>query len=61
MKIYVKEVATSKVVKEIDVTGKSERNCERVLRGLLMQMNREDYYVDDSEVDAHFDEEPPDA
>ena len=44
--MYVKRLGTGEIVKTIAVSG---QNPERVLRGLLRQMDTEKYYVDDTE------------
>lgn len=48
--LYVRSWATREVVKTIDVGDKPARRVEKIVRGLLHQMNTEEYYVDDSEV-----------
>ena len=48
-KLYVKLLKTGEVVKEIEVTN--EARWEKVLRGLLMRIDTDEYYVDDSEFD----------
>ena len=40
------------VVKRIDVSGKSERSIERTEMGILMQMNREDFFVGEKDYDT---------
>ena len=50
-KIYVKEISTGEVVKEIEVGNPSERRAERIMRGMLINMNTDKYYVDDSELE----------
>lgn len=47
--LKVKELATGKVVSEVDVTGKSERMVERVMSGMLRNMDTDRFCVDDSE------------
>lgn len=46
--LRVVEISTGKVVERIDVSGNSERYVEAVERGLLRNMNREEYCVEDS-------------
>lgn len=41
----VKDLRTGKIMKTIDVRGKSESTIERVLRGLLINMDTENYVV----------------
>lgn len=43
--IEVVEIATGEVAKRIDVTGKDERAIEKVMRGLLIQMDTERFYA----------------
>lgn len=45
--LRVVEIATKKVVRTFDVTGKSERQIEKLVRGLLINMDRDRFYVDD--------------
>lgn len=55
MKLYIKDFATRSVIEEIDVTGSSERRVEKIMMGMLINMNTEEYFVDDSE--CVFDED----
>lgn len=55
MKLYIRDFDTRSIVKEIDVTGHSERQVEKIMMGMLINMNTEDYFVDDS--DCEFDDE----
>jgi hypothetical protein len=55
VKLYVREMATGKAVREFDVTGWGERRREKLIRGLQRQMNLEDFYVDDSEAEERDD------
>ena len=50
--LYVRDFATDGVVSKVRVTNASERQVARVERGMLINMNREDYYVDSDEADA---------
>ncbi len=47
--ILVKHIKTSEVVKRVDVTGQSESNIERYMRGMLINMNQEDYRIEDTD------------
>lgn len=49
VKVTVKEVDTGKVVKEIGVMG--EHKADRVERGLLINMDTENFYVDQEPCD----------
>ncbi len=46
--ILVKHIKTGEVVKRIDVTGKSENHIERAMMGMLINMNQEDYRIEDT-------------
>ena len=45
MKVGVTEIGTGKIVHEIDVTGKSQREIEKIIRGMLINMDRDEYCV----------------
>ena len=47
--ILVKRMNTGEVVKRIDITGQSEINIERCMRGMLINMNQEDYRIEDTD------------
>lgn len=47
--ILVKHIKTGEVVKRIDVTGKSESHIERCMMGMLINMNQEDYRIEDTD------------
>lgn len=47
--ILVKHIKTGEVVKRIDVTGRSENYIERCMRGMLINMNQEDYCIEDTD------------
>jgi hypothetical protein len=49
--LYVKSFDTGEVVKIIPLKSTGERHVERVMLGLLRNMNTDDYYIDDSEVE----------
>jgi curli biogenesis system outer membrane secretion channel CsgG len=42
---------TGEVVHLVDVTGKSDREVEKVMGGMLRNMDRERFHVEDSEDD----------
>ena len=48
-KIHIKRFDTGEIVKSIEVQSDSPRHIEKVMRGMLRNMNTDDYYVDDSE------------
>jgi len=47
--ILVKHIKTEEIVKRIDVTGKSEQHIERCMMGMLINMNQEDYRIEDTD------------
>ena len=47
-KLQVVDIKTFEVVKEIDVAGHGDGNIERMLRGMLINMNRDKYFVRDT-------------
>ena len=56
MNIYVKRFSDREIIKTVNVDGKSEIQCERVVGGLLINMNTYDYFIDDDEVTEHFNQ-----
>lgn len=46
--LEVVDMTTRETVYRVDVTGRSEHAIERVLRGMLTNMNRERYFVRDT-------------
>lgn len=48
--LYVRKLSTREIVDTIHLSSHNQRQAEKVLRGLLMQMNTDEYYVDDSEI-----------
>ena len=52
--VYVREIGTDIKVKTIP-TEKRGRALERMIDGLMRNMNLEDYYVDDSEIEEEED------
>jgi flavin-binding protein dodecin len=40
---------TKEVVKKIDITGRSENSIDRIERGMLINMNKDDYYITEIE------------
>ena len=47
--ILVKNIKTGEVVKRVDVTRQSEKNIERYMLGMLINMNQEDYRIEDTD------------
>jgi len=48
MKIYIRRRSDREVVKEIDVSKRSESFIEKCIRGILRNLNTDEYFVDDS-------------
>lgn len=46
--LEVTRIATGEVVESFNVTGDTDRQVERLLRGLLTNLNREEFYVADN-------------
>lgn len=59
MNLYVRDFATRSIVDTLDVTGRSERQIEKIMLGMLHQMNTDDYFIDDSECIFPDEEEQP--
>ncbi len=49
--LLVKSMATQEVVSTMEVTG-SARQAARAFKGLLLKVDREKFFVDDSAVEA---------
>lgn len=45
----IRQISDRNEVKRIDVTEHSERSCERIEMGILRNLNRDDYFVDELE------------
>jgi len=45
--LLIRKLSTKEIIRRIDVTGKSDRQIEKVTIGLLHNMS-DDYFVDDS-------------
>lgn len=50
--LYVRELGTRKEVYRVALTTLNEARVEKVMAGMLRQMDTNKYYIDDSEVDA---------
>ncbi len=50
--LVIREFVSRKEVHRIDLSNVSERYVEKVMRGILRQLNTDRYFVDDSEVDV---------
>lgn len=49
--LVIREFGSRKEIHRIELSNVSERYVEKVLRGVLRQLNTDRYFVDDSEVD----------
>ncbi len=49
--LYVKRIDTGETVRTIDLRGRKGDAAEKVVMGLLRNMDRETYFVDDDEVE----------
>lgn len=49
--LRVKRLGDGTVISSIGINNLSERHVERVMLGLLRNMDTDNYYIDDSEVD----------
>lgn len=47
--LVIKDMKTKEEVHRIDVTGKSERNRDMCLMGLMRNMDLDNYFVDEVE------------
>ena len=50
--LRVKRFSNNETVRSVGLKNLSERWVEKVMMGMLRNMNSEDFYIDDSEVDA---------
>ena len=46
--LQVVEIATKEIVKVVRVTGSSDRRIEKVMRGMLINMDTDRFFVRDS-------------
>ncbi len=56
--LHVRELKTRKCVKCIGLKNIRDSNVERVMMGMLINMNTDDYFIDDSDVDRARKEAP---
>jgi len=47
--ILVKNIHTGEIVKRVDVTYQAEINIEKCMLGMLINMNQEDYIIEDTD------------
>ena len=45
--LLVTRLTDREVVHRVDVSGKNEKQVERVLSGMLLRINTDEYFVDD--------------
>ena len=55
--LHVRDLTTRVCVHCVGLTDISDRHVERVMMGMLRNMNTDDYYIDDSDVDRAKKEE----
>ncbi|MCG7467223.1 hypothetical protein MHY13_03620 [Corynebacterium sp. ACRPE] len=46
--LEITSIATGEVAESFNVTGDTERQVERLLRGILTNLNREEFFVADN-------------
>ena len=46
--IKIREVKTDKVIHEVDVSTKSERQIDKIVDGMMINLNHQDFWIDDS-------------
>lgn len=49
--LHIRRLSDNESVRDVDVTGKGDRQIERTIRGVLRKLNTEEFYVDDTEID----------
>ena len=49
--LEIVRIKGGEVVKRLDVTGKGERGIERTMRGMLMRIDREKFFVNENETE----------
>ena len=49
MKVTIRSKETNEIVKEVSVS--SRREGERVANGMSINLNHDDYYIDESEIE----------
>jgi len=47
-KLQVVNIVTFEIVKEINVTGRSDNSVDLIERGMLRNLNRDEYFVRDT-------------
>ena len=46
--LFVRDIETREIVHTVEVTGRSENMVEKVMRGMLINMNTDKFFIDDS-------------
>ena len=54
--IYIRRLDNREIVETVPITNLYPRRVEQVVRGMLINLNSEEYFVDDSECWADMDE-----
>lgn len=49
--LRVKKLYTNEIVHSVGLQQINQNYVEKVMRGMLINMNKDDYYIDDSEVE----------
>jgi len=50
--LHVRRLDTREIVHSVPLQRSDLRHVERVMMGMLINMNTDEYFIDDSEVDA---------
>ena len=48
-RLHIRRLDNREIVKSIEVANNNPRHLERVMLGLLRNMNTDEYFIDDSE------------
>jgi hypothetical protein len=51
IKVHVRRLSDREIVHSVEVNNPTERKVERVVAGMLRNMNTDEFFVDDSEAD----------
>lgn len=55
--LEITNISTGEVTESFNVTGDTERQVERLLRGILLNLNREEFFVADNTREQQTDQE----
>lgn len=50
--LHVIRLGTEEVVKTLDMTGKTDRQVEKIERGMLINLDLENYCIEDIEISS---------